>query len=83
MIWVLIEHVWVPWKLTRTSEAWSLEKVPKPKLTEESVGKYYAVCYTEPHLTYCWGKLTSVFCGWRGWGYQSGDRYLQRKNNYK
>ena len=32
-------------------KAQNLEKLPKPKLSEESVGKYYAVYYTEPHLT--------------------------------
>ncbi|KAK4305728.1 hypothetical protein Pmani_022387 [Petrolisthes manimaculis] len=34
-------------------------KSPKPKLSEESIGKYFAVYYTEP-LTYYWGKVTKV-----------------------
>ena len=35
-------------------------KHQKPKISEESIGKYYAVYYTEP-LTYYWGKVTKVF----------------------
>lgn len=35
-------------------------KSPKPQLSEESIGKYFVIYYTEP-LTYYWGKVTKVF----------------------
>ena len=32
-----------------------------PVITDDSVGKYYAVYYTEPRTVYYWGKITKTF----------------------
>ena len=32
-----------------------------PKLSGDSVNKYYAVFYTDPKLKYYWGKVTKTF----------------------
>ncbi|KAK8371954.1 hypothetical protein O3P69_016297 [Scylla paramamosain] len=32
-----------------------------PKLSDDSVNKYYAVFYTDPKLKYYWGKVTKTF----------------------
>ena len=36
-------------------------KLEMPKLTRESEGKYFAVYYTEPRVTYYWGKVLRTF----------------------